>query len=395
MQVAALDLGTTKFCLATLNNQGRTSPHSINMLSVDADGMHRGMLSDFEKARKALMTLITLAEGEQKTSISKIAVGIAGSHLKSDTFLLHKSFPPRRLDEAFLQKANLEAMASKNQHGMITLHTVPVAYKPDNREWMENPCNFQCASLKVKYFRISADRHYVSDIITLCNQLGLEIRSVYAEPWASSQICLNSKQKKEGVMLADIGGGTTDGIIFQNQHPAGLFTVNIGGILMTRDLSVGLKVPYQRAEQIKFSRGLHSGCEGTTSEGFWVDKILGCRIRELAHYLRKEMLLVSPPLPSKIILTGGGSGVKGLSHEFSKILKVPVQVVSPDPDLLPEGSQFIPGQEFVQLRHPKFATVSGMLILELKNIIRARNPGRYHYAERFFRQICHWIRELS
>lgn len=395
-QVTALDLGTTKFCLATIDWRKKITPHPVKTVSVDADGMRRGMLSDFSLARTALATLFNMAEKEGIFPPSQVAVGIAGSHLKSDHIHYKKSFSQRKINKALLRELCTEASSLQNAPDLVTLHTVPVLYRPGGREWIENPLDFQCNSIEVKFFRISADRHYVSDIITLCNQVGIEISSVYAEPWASAEVSLSHNQKSNGVILADIGGGTTDGIIFHEDRPVKLFTINIGGVLMTRDLSIGLRIPLQEAEQIKFKQGLINLKHQTSGRAITPDIVLRSRIRELANFLSQEIKLYPHPFQNEIVLTGGGSGVPGLIDEFKNILNSNIKIISPRLEKQASRISGLPEGEFLHLKYPKYATVSGMLVLEMKKILLSQEVKSYHYhSGKFFRYLCNWIRELS
>ena len=396
IHIAALDLGTTKFCLATFDTCGKKLSPPLKTLSIDADGMRRGMLADFDKARQALVTLLSMAEKEHMGPINRIAVGIAGSHLKSDYITYDKVLTDQRITKQTLDKMSEEAARSGNKHDLVSLHTIPVAYQPNNREWIENPLGFHTDKLSGKYFRISADRHYVSDVISLCNQAGLEVTSLYAEPWASTAVTLTSEDKEKGVVLADIGGGTTDGIVFHSSQPIKLFTINIGGVLMTRDLSLGLNVPYQYAEQIKFERGLSDYTHSETKAGEMTSqKILYSRAQELAWYLNKELNSLKLPYGAGLILTGGGSEVKGLCEEFSKLLKMQVRAVIPAPEEKISGDYRLQEHYFIPLKAAKYATVSGMLILELQKLIETKCSRKKLVLEKYLRQFYNWIRELS
>ena len=96
------------------------------------------------------------------------------------------------------------------------------------------------------------------NIINLCNSVGLKIRNL-VEPFASAAVILNQSAKDCGMIIADIGGGTTDGIIFKSGDPVKVFTINIGGKITTNDIAVGLGIPFNSAEAMKKSFGL--SCE--------------------------------------------------------------------------------------------------------------------------------------
>ena len=106
------------------------------------------------------------------------------------------------------------------------------------------------------FFLIDADKFYLKDIVDVCNESGLQVQRLYSEPFASASVTVPDAYKQLGVALADIGGGTTDGIVFKGGRPVGAFTVNVAGKLMTSDLAIGLSISPEEAEKIKIRFGI-------------------------------------------------------------------------------------------------------------------------------------------
>lgn len=405
-QVYALDLGTTKFCLASLQYQANSSQPRIETLSVNAEGMRRGMLADFDKAEGALTKLIEIAEKEFKTRIAKVVVGIAGSHLQSS--IDNTTIP---LAQGYVKAHSLntlQKMAQKTKPNFYkeNLHAIPLNYQLDDREWTSSPIGFSGRTLTGQFFRIEADKNYMSDVVNLCNRCGLEVSNLYAEPYASASVTLSEQEKEYGVMIADIGGGTTDGIIYSQGTPVKLFTINIGGVLMTHDLSLGLGLPYDAAEQLKLSVGLdkkrlnqnfsakniHDKTVSLAHRDLYM--ILFARVLELSRYIKKELDSLGVPLKAGVVLTGGGAEVVGLPEVMSYILKVHVKKMLPDPCKHLQKGGSLENDKRLQLAS-KYSTVSGMLLLEALEFQRKNYEQKPRFFEKYVQNFMGWVRELS
>ncbi|NRA43548.1 MAG: cell division protein FtsA [Oligoflexales bacterium] len=405
--IFALDLGTTKFCFGNLKYNTPGCPPSIETISVNAGGMRRGMLTDFDKAKQSLLTLIDIAETEFNTNISKVVVGIAGSHLQSNIFKTKIPVQNQIVKESTLETLKHDAMKQKPSFHKENLHAIPLSYFLDDREPTNSPEGFSADFITGKFFRIEADKHYLNDVINLCNHCGLEVKNLYAEPYASACATLSEEEKKYGVMIADIGGGTTDGIIFHQGLPTRLFTINIGGMLMTHDLAIGLGIPFETAEHLKLSVGLdRTKLNQKISVNNLQDKetlisnedlymILFSRVLELSTLLKQHLDAHKLPLKSGLVLTGGGSDVQGLEQMMSYILKIPVRKTLPNPcKQLNIDTMDQKAFEQRQLAS-KYSTVSGMLILEQLMSLKKDPISKHGVLEKYFHNFVSWVKELS
>lgn len=365
------------------------------------------MLTDFDKAKQSLLTLIDIAETEFNTNISKVVVGIAGSHLQSNIFKTKIPVQNQIVKESTLETLKHDAMKQKPSFHKENLHAIPLSYFLDDREPTNSPEGFSADFITGKFFRIEADKHYLNDVINLCNHCGLEVKNLYAEPYASACATLSEEEKKYGVMIADIGGGTTDGIIFHQGLPTRLFTINIGGMLMTHDLAIGLGIPFETAEHLKLSVGLdRTKLNQKISVNNLQDKetlisnedlymILFSRVLELSTLLKQHLDAHKLPLKSGLVLTGGGSDVQGLEQMMSYILKIPVRKTLPNPcKQLNIDTMDQKAFEQRQLAS-KYSTVSGMLILEQLMSLKKDPISKHGVLEKYFHNFVSWVKELS
>ncbi|MBP6218157.1 MAG: cell division protein FtsA [Oligoflexales bacterium] len=407
----ALDLGTTKFCLASISKN--VDKPSLDTVSIPAQGMRRGMLSDFQEVQKSLTSLLELAERKFDDDIHKAVVGISGSHLRGQIVSLkipiEESNP---IIESFILSKAQETLLKKNDAKLREIiHIIPLNYQIDDREWIINPVGFSGSSLTARYFVIDADKNYVSDLIRLCNQCGIEVAKLIAEPYASAAVSIDDVKKNVGVAIADIGGGTTDGIIFKNGQPVRTFTINIGGQMITNDLSIGMGISFDEAERIKIISGLkkeedipciqvkdvHGKMKSIARD--LTHDILRFRTIELGELILKETLLAQTYLSAGIILTGGGSEIAGLPEFLSQHLKIQVEKANPQIPFHNISHQHKMTDPNLSSSSPtlasKYATVAGLLYLGL---LHNHGQSPYHSTvgiTKYFQRFVSWIRELT
>jgi cell division protein FtsA len=385
----ALDLGTTKFCLAALLWQG--DKPRLELVDIPADGMHRGMVADISRAERCLGELIEKAEKQLNTTIDKVVVGVAGSHLRGYMTSHSSALNRQNCQHRHIQRMIEEVEAKEENPFREILHCVPVGYKIDHREEIDNPLGFTGSQLTGRFFVIDSDKDYLKDLIRICNSNGLEVSRLYSEPFASASVSVDDEAKQLGIAVADIGGGTTDGIIFQNGKPVNAFTINIAGSMMTKDLAVGLNLSFAEAEKVKHHFGLaylkHQQDPSVPLDPMTkrVFVILGSRIHELGAHLANELKDYRGLLGGGILLTGGGSQVQGIDSFMADRFKVKVSTKVPQLTAVTHTS------DQVNSRH---ATALGLLNLELGRFYTQRqNQGSW--SKRYLDHFVNWIRELS
>lgn len=405
--IFALDLGTTKFCLATLREvPGREQP-IVETISVPAEGMRRGMLANVQQAKVALQSLLETAEKQWQTDIGKVVVGVAGSHLQSRIVTASSQVEGATIAPKDLQKLIEKVEAQQISDTRELLHTVPIGYRIDDRETIEDPLGFSGRTLTGDFFLIDADKFYLKDIVEICNDTGLQVVRLYSEPFASASVTVPDSHKQLGVALGDIGGGTTDGIVFKNGRPMAAFTVNVAGKLMTSDIAIGLNIAPEDAEMAKIRFGLKPRVEDAVEvrdvrgqtrllSGAQVTPILGARIHELCGLMMRELVRHRGTLGAGVLLTGGGADVKGIAEYFQSKMGVPVGKARPV-FAAEAGTASIASEDAIaKSQHPtKHATVLGLLNLELGRMKETGRHRKNSWTSRYLGQLVNWIKELS
>jgi cell division protein FtsA len=407
----ALDLGTTKFCLGALRQvqtKDKNSHFQVSSVSVPAEGMHRGMLANMNTARAAVNKLIDVAENQHGTDIREVIVGVAGSHLQSRLVTISQTLGSNSVTPADMVSLIKKAEEQEVHETREILHVVPVSYRLDDRDAVDEPLGFSGRTLFGTFFIIDADKYYLKDIVDLCNDCGLQVRRLYSEPFASASVTVPDDYKNLGCVLADIGGGTTDGLVFQNGKPHFSFTINVAGKLMTNDIAVGLNLPYEEAEKLKIRFGLKAVLPKEVIEcvnihgqikGFQMGHvlpILAPRIQELCALLTRQLVLYRGNLGGGLILTGGGAEVRGIEEFYHNRLKIPVHRAKPH---LPRNYDFISSTDSLSgsyITHPtKHATMIGLLNLEIGRVLGELSNKQTTWTDRYLGQFFNWIKELS
>ena len=323
-------------------------------------------------------------------------IGVAGSHLAGHMVSSSCSLLTGQVTLKTLSDLKGSAEINASLPGREILHSTPVAYNIDNREAIDKPVGLCGESIKARYFIIDSDQLYLKDIINAANKSGLEVSKLYAEPFASSCVSVPEEAKSLGVAIADIGGGTTDGISFIEGMPKSCFTFSIGGLMMTNDLAIGLNIPNHEAEKVKNYFGISAlrthlsidvkDVHGRPKkiQGIEAQKILSYRILEWASQLEEKLRPFRGQLGSGIILSGGGSLVLSIADMLEKLFHLPVKTCYPSFDLDHKSSTYA----------ASYATVLGLLQLYHRESSHTESHSNL-VRPRFLTNLTSWIRDFS
>ncbi len=374
-QIFAIDLGTSKFCVARLSETSDAQGgFAIDSLAVPAKGTKRGMVVDFSAALECLSALIDEAESRWNCDIVNGVVGIAGSHLRSHLAKGNIAIGPKQIVDAStllrIEEQMYDAFAQSSAAVQRELlDSIPVHYQIDQRDAVDDPLGFSGVNLSADFLMIDADKAYLRDIVRLVNGAGVKVTRLASEPLASAYVCAGEDFRELGCCVVDIGGGTSDGLVFAHGKPALAFSVPMAGFAMTSDLAVALNVPLREAERIKTIYGLSSSqLEQITTEDLYgaqksvpgevIAKILEARCRELTVSIAKHLVPFKGRLGGGVLLTGGGSQLNGVAELMSASMRIPVRTVNPR-----WQKAFTSGPVRQERLAPKFATALGLLVL--------------------------------
>ncbi|MGA7677591.1 MAG: cell division protein FtsA [Dehalococcoidia bacterium] len=344
--ISAIDVGTTKVCTitGTLDSGGNVQVLGVGL--VPSHGMHKGMVVNVEEARESIAESVRRAEQASGLKVESAYVGVTGRHISS-----HNSHGvvaiPR--NDRLVRRDDLKRVLSSAQQINVPddrriLHAIPRNYALDNQERIKNPVGMHGFRLDVETHIITAAISSVQNLVKCIRSIGVEIQDLILEPLASGEAVLTPEEREVGVILADIGGGTTDIAVFRDGSIYHTSIIPVAGYQVTSDLSIGLGLPFEIAEAMKkkygnvYPEALNKNQESTLTveDGHSVSyrdlcNIIKVRMEELLRLILLEMpdSNYASIAPSGIVLTGGCSNLAGLESLAKQTIRIQARIGEP------------------------------------------------------------------
>ncbi|MSP21619.1 MAG: cell division protein FtsA [Dehalococcoidia bacterium] len=373
---AAIDVGTTKVCtvVAEVTPEG-----DLRILGVGigpSAGLTKGMVDNIQAATEAIASSVERAERASGTRILSAHVGIAGPHVSSMNSRGIVAIPdPRRpISESDVQRALDSARIVNVPNNREVIHIVPRYYVVDGQDSVVDPVGMYGSRLDVETHVVTASSSASQNLAQCVEGAGVRVDSLILEPLAAAEAVAEEEELRHGVALVNIGGGTTDVAVFVNGAVTHTAVLPIGGVHMTRDLVVALRVPQPSAELAKRQYGHAIPSMVDENEEVEVDsfgskgrrtvsrrliaQVLQARCEELLELVQAELRRGSgnETLSAGIILTGGAALLPGLDLLAEDVLQLPARVGRP---------RYLAGLSDI-LHEPAYATSVGLLRWALK-----------------------------
>lgn len=367
--IVALDIGTTKVC--TLIAQ--KTPKSLDILGVGSHpshGLKKGSVVNIEKTVESIRA--SIEEAKMMAGIEELesaTIGIAGNHIYCFNSSGVVPVKNKEISQADVDRVIEAAKAVLIPSDREILHVIPQEFKVDSTVGIKNPIGMCGSRLEVKVHIVTGKTPLIQNLIKCVEQAGLNANSIILQPIASSRSVLTQEEKELGVVLIDIGGGTTDVAVWKEGSLLHSQIIPLGGNHFTNDLAVALKIPHNEAEKIKLAHGTVlketgkndtyltvQGLSGTRPRevemGFVAD-VLGARAEELFKVVRELVLEknLQDEITGGYVLTGGGALIRHLTELAEYYLEKPVKLGYPQAF----------GGMTTAMQHPKFSTVLGLL----------------------------------
>ena len=367
--VYGIDVGTTKIvALAGRVDTRRGWVEVLSMGEAPSHGLKRGVVVDRQAAAESVAAAIE-ACGVRG---GPVIVGIAGSHISSfntEVTLLNRS-RNLTITNRFVQKLEHEARQLLDlDEDERVLHVVPRGYVLDGSEGVKNPVGLAARKVTMRAHIVSGAVSSIQNLLRIVEDCGARVARVVLEPLASAEACLLDTERESGVVLIDIGGGTTDIAVFLKGALTHSAVVPIGGENFTSDVAYGLKLPYHKAEKLKLRHGtVLSGAVDPVAavkldkrfyNASFISQILEYRAKEILEYVRDSLegAQVLNLVPGGAILTGGGSLLDGMTDLAEDVLGMRARTASP---------RRVRG-EVKPVHKPQYATSVGLLYFAAKN----------------------------
>lgn len=347
--IVGLDIGTTKICaLAAEAGTGNTL-NVVGFGQARSEGIRKGVVVNIEKTVAAIQQAVREAELMCGAQIKEVYAGIAGHHiqgLNSDGMVTVQN--NRQVSEEDIRRVIDAAQAIMIPNDREVLHILPRDFIVDDQDGVQNPLGMSGIRLKVDVHIVTCSATSGQNIIRCCNMAGLDVADVVLEPLASAQSVLSDDERELGVVLVDIGGGTTDIAIYSGGSIVHTSVLAVGGNHITNDVAIGLSTPLGEAETLKHEHGVAfsslvekdamiqvpsvGGRKARTLDKRVIAEIIEPRFQEIFELVNREIdkSKFRNRIASGVVLTGGSSLMPGADDLAAKIMQFPVRVGFPE-----------------------------------------------------------------
>jgi cell division protein FtsA len=377
--VVGLDIGTTKIVAIVGRRNEFGKIEILGMGKSESYGVARGVVQNIDQTVQAIRAAVADAENKSGVDIKVVNVGIAGQHIKS---MQHRGIKTRSSIEEEISQKDIDALIDDMfklvmQPGEEIIHVLPQEYIIDNEQGIKNPIGMSGIRLEANFHIITGQIAAARNIYKCVHKANLEASGLTLEPLASADAVLSLEEKEAGVVLVDIGGGTTDVAIFQDGIIRHTAVIPFGGNVITEDIKEGCTIIKSQAEllKIKFGSALASenqeneivsipGLRGRPHKEISVrnlSAIIQARMEEIIEHVYYEIKNsgYEKKLIAGIVVTGGGAQLKHVTQLVEYITGMDTRIGYPNEHLAK-------GTEDVTL--PMFATSVGLVMKELQRI---------------------------
>ena len=347
--IVGLDIGTTKICTIV---GARNSYGKIDILGVGkspSNGVVRGVVTNIDRTVESIKKAVNEASRASNVEISHVYVGIAGQHIKSHQ---HRGSIVKRDFDSEISDADINRLI-QDMHkvamspGEEIIHIIPQEYTVDGDPGIKDPVGMSGVRLEGNFHIITGQITAAKNIHRCVEKAGLSVTGITLEPIASSASVLSEEEKEAGVALVDIGGGTTDIAIFQDGIIRHTAVIPLGGNIITEDIKHGCTVMTKQAEALKVQFGDALAEQTSINEVISIPGLSGREPKEisrrnLAHIIQARVEEIfehvhyeitssgySEKLIGGIVLTGGGSMLKNITHLVEYVTGIDTRVGLP------------------------------------------------------------------
>ncbi len=373
-RIAAIDVGTTKVCtiMADINDE-----ENLRVLGVGvtpSNGLHKGLVVNINEARESIRKSVRAAEQMAGRRLESAYIGVTGRHISSvnnrgsvsitrNNQVVHPNDLRRVLDVARSIKVPSEQKL---------LHVIPREYTVDGQAGVKNPIGMHGFRLDVETHIITAAITSIQNLTKCIRSIGVDVDDLVMEPLASAEAVLTPDEKRDGVLLVDIGGGTTDLALFRDNTIYHTSVLPVAGYQVTRDISIGLGITFELAEEMKKRYGDVTPIDEDsptkdpylTGDGHSISyqdlsEIIRVRIEEMIRLIVMELPQSDQDklIPAGLVITGGGANLTGIAELGEQLTRMPVRLGTPTG---------LPGVSDV-LDNPAYATGVGLLLWKMNN----------------------------
>lgn len=399
--IAGLDIGTTKIAALIADVTDDMRLNIIGVGLVPSRGLRKGTVVDIEQATDSITQAVLQAEHMAGRRIESVFVGVTGEHIRS---LNSKGMIAITSATHEISREDVERVMESSRTVVLTpdreiIHAIPRGYVVDGQNGIRHPEGMSGSRLEVETHIIHGSSTFLQNITKCVHRANLQVSDLVVEPIATAEAVLTEPEKDLGVALADIGGGTTDVAVFTDGEIYYTGVLPVGGNHVTNDISVGLRTPPEESERVK----LQYGCAmiemvgngevvahrplGSNEERKVPARVLAeivePRMRELFELIYEEIKKsgTAGMLPGGLVLSGGGSLMRGVAELAREVTDMPVRI----------GKPLNVGGLADKVESPVFATGVGLLLYALRHSYSAGDSRSRSWWQRAVERMHRWL----
>ncbi len=368
--LTGVDVGTSKVCvlIAEIDPEGGivVLGYGIALCS----GLRRGVVANIEATVEALRTAISEAQKSAGVGVGVAAVGISGAHIHGLNSHGIVAVRGGEVGPRDIQRVIDAARAVAIPLDREVLHILPQQFAVDDQERVRDPIGMAGVRLEARIHIVTATQSYSQNLKKCCERADISVLDVVFAPLASAEAVLFPEERELGVALVDIGGGTTDIVVFHNGAVMHTAVLPVGGGHLTSDIADGLRAPMSEAERLKVSHGLATNLTIRRNEMVQMpgvggrgprevprqhlSEIIEPRMEEIFAMAQRELLRsgVGDSLGAGVVLVGGTSLLEGAQELAERIFNLPVRRG------LPINASHMPEE----LMKPMYTAAAGLLL---------------------------------
>jgi cell division protein FtsA len=347
--VVGLDIGTTKVCAIIGEADQSQGVKIVGVGTTRSEGLRRGVVVNLEKTVESITRAVEEAELMAGVEVRSVFAGIAGDHIRSLNSHGVIAVPRGGVEitRADVARAIDAAKAVAMPADREVVHILPQDYTVDEQKGIKDPTGMAGVRLEVDVHIVTGAISSAQNIVKAVQRAGYQVSDLVLEPLASSYSALTEDERELGVVLVDMGGGTTDIALFHEDAVRHTCVIGLGGNNVTNDIAIGLRTPARDAERIKERYGAALARAVSSEEEIRVPGVASQQERRVSRQLlasiiqprMEEMLQLvvreirktqwADKIPAGMVLTGGASSLEGTAMLSEEVLDMPVRIGYP------------------------------------------------------------------
>jgi cell division protein FtsA len=394
--VCGLDIGTTKTCMVVATN-GPAGLEIVGFGEAPTLGMRKGVVVDLDETIKSIEAATERAERMAGIHFSEAVVGITGDHIRStnNRAVVAVSGEDREVTLGDVRRVIDASKIINLPSDRQIIHALPRYFTVDGQEGVNDPVGMSGGRLEVDTHIVTGSTSFITNVLKCVERAGLETQGVVFEPLASSAATLLQEEKQVGVVLLDIGGGTTDIAVYSLGSAIYTATIPVGGNVLTSDVSLGLKTTLAEAEDVK--KRLGAGENGAVFTVRTLDgratrehataelrQIVVPRVLETLRMARQKIVENVPRdlVLGEVVLTGGGALLPGIEPLAEEVFNLPVRV----------GTANSIGGLTEAMTLPQYSTAIGLVVFGTNGA--GNDASHVRRRSGIFPRIQRWLADL-